>query len=291
MISGATAVAPKSSSIDPKLLQEAADFITTLNATHAAHAVTAGTPTYFHYVMEFVTNRDCPQVDVSAIPEGILLVSRDNWEEAMGPVFGTRNLKHHFDVQQVALEQQQRLQTSGGFLFPAPRPSTDDFKEVTCTCSGDCTATAACSCVLSKKPCNSSCHLHGGLPPSALPSHDQCRNPLNAAIPMSTPLQQAHRGQSGCRCATGCASTRCSCRKANMACTTACHGLSGHDNCTNRTSAPTTSTTIATDAAATKKRGAASGKKERGGSRKRLKGISVGATAPVDGDTDDDEDT
>lgn len=106
MISGGTCAAVTvgnapngmASTIDPKLLHEAAEFVATLNATHAAAAATAGVGTQFRFVMEFVINRDCPQVDVSALPEGILLVIRDNWEEPMGPVFGNRNLHHHVDT-------------------------------------------------------------------------------------------------------------------------------------------------------------------------------------------------
>lgn len=256
MISGATGVAPKSSSVSPQLLQEAAVYVNALNATHAA----SGAPVRIRFAMEFVTNRDCPQVDVNDIPEGILLVSRENWVEAMGPVFGTRNLQHHFDVQQMAKEQQERLQASGGYLFPQPRPSTDDFKETTCPCAGGCAASAACPCMVSKKPCNSSCHFHEGLPQGAAPSHAQCRNPLNATTSVSAPLQQAQRGKLGCRCTTGCASKSCGCRKAGIPCTTACHGFSGHDLCTNRT---------ATTAAKEKKRGAAAGQSEAASKRRK----------------------
>jgi hypothetical protein len=240
MISGATGVAPTSSSVSPKLLQEAADYVAALNATHAA----SNAPVRILFAMEFVTNRDCPEVDVDAIPEGILLVSRENWVDAMGPVFGTRNLQHHVDVQHVAMEQQQQLRASGGFHFPPPRASTDGFKETTCVCGGDCATTADCACVRKKKACHSSCHFHAGLPQSGTPSHSQCKNLLNASAPSSLiPLQHAQRGQSGCSCATGCALKSCGCRKAGVACTTACHGFHGHDLCTNRSARTSTSAT------------------------------------------------
>ncbi len=274
MISGATALPPKLSSVDPKLLKEAAKFVAALNSTHAARPISAmGAPAPFRFVMEFITNRACPQVDVSAIPEGILLVSRDNWEEAMGPVFGTRNLKHHVDVQQTAMEQQQQLQASGGFLFP-PAPFADALEPTTCACVGDCSATAACPCMLGHSPCNSSCHRSSasGLLQASLPSHSQCKNPLNAAIPVSAPLQQAPRGQAGCRCTTGCASVQCGCRKRGLACTTACHGFNGHENCTNRT-APLS----VTEDKKPKKRAAEATEKSE--TRKKAKAAAVASTA------------
>ena len=283
MISGATAVAPKSSSISSKLLQEAAEFVAALNSTHAAAVTVAGASVQFRFVMEFITNRECPQVDVSAIPEGILLVSRDNWEEAMGPVFGTRNLKHHADVQQVAMEQQQKLQASGGFLFPPPRLSTGNFKEATCACVGDCaSAAAACVCMLGNKSCNSS-YLppHGTL---SAPSHSQCKNPLNAAFPVSAPLLQSRRGQPACRCATGCASAACGCR-GKQACTTACHGFSGHENCTNRTT-PASIATAAKTKAKKKKASAAPG----GARKKKAKGAAAAAAAAASATAANDDD-
>ena len=123
VISGTTGVPPQSSSIDPKLLHDAAEFVTTLNSTHAAAAAVSafgGAQLPLRFVMEFIIDRDCPSVNASAVPEGILLVRRDNWEQAMGPVFGARSLKLHTDVQQVAMEQQHQLQASGGFRFADP---------------------------------------------------------------------------------------------------------------------------------------------------------------------------
>src|SRR5687767_5707750 len=76
MISGATGLAPMSSVITPQLLQQGAEFVRALNAAHQLPT----SAVRVHFVMEFVTNRDCPQVDLSALPEGILLVCRENWE-------------------------------------------------------------------------------------------------------------------------------------------------------------------------------------------------------------------
>jgi hypothetical protein len=273
-ISGATGIAPASSNVDRRLLEKAAVFVKALNDTHAAQPAAARP--HVRFVMEFVTNRVCPQIDVKAIPEGILLVSRDNWEEAMGPVFGTRNLQHHVDVQQVAMEQRLQLQASGGFLFPLP-----GFTETTCTCAGDCAvAGSACPCMELLKPCNSSCHVLSSLPPGVPPSHSQCKNPQNAAHPSALiPMQQPLRGQACCGCKTGCSTLSCGCRKRNSACTTACHGMSGHDSCLNRTQ-PAQKVTDK------KKRGAEGGTTRKA---KKAKGATAAATAAA-ADDDDEED-
>jgi hypothetical protein len=214
MISGATGLAPMSSVVTPQLLQQGAEFVRALNSAHQSPT----SAVRVRFVMEFVTNRDCPQVDLSALPEGILLVCRENWEEAMGPVFGTRNLQHHAHVQQAAAEQRQRLQASGGYLFPSRRSDA----EPVCSCGGSCTSAAECACFSSQRSCSSECHsassTSSSFSASSPHSHACCRNPLNSTRVTCAPLGPALPGQSGCKCATGCATAACGCRRAASPC-------------------------------------------------------------------------
>ena len=247
LITGTTGVTPLSSTLDSTLLQSAAVFVQQLNNTHA------GSSPPFRFVMEFLTNRPIRDVDVSGIPEGILLVTSDNWQEAMGPLFATRNLQHHRDVQQVAYEQQRQLRAGGGFQFKT------------------------------QKYCNQECHSNPSAP-SLYANHSHCKNPLNRTNPVPSPLHHPRPGQVGCECVTGCVSRRCVCRTNGLACTTACHGFHGHELCTNR-SVLRTSSTPSIPGPATLKRTAAGMK---GGVRKKTKGTD--ATLPVNHKVDSQDD-
>ena len=241
------------------LLQEGSKFVHELNTTHAAFIKQHPSFPPIHFLMEFITNRACPSVDVNSIPANVLLVCKDNWEEAMGPIFGTRNLQYHQELQSVAEEQSQQLQATGGYVFPA-RIFTEEQKEQICNCSGDCSIATDCRCMQSKSRCNDHCHAGTASSSSSSVSHSHCHNPLNLTSSISItheqPLSHARAGDAACKCTTsGCRTDQCSCRKkGKLACTTACHGMHGHDQCTHRGGQSASASTSTAAAASKKKR-------------------------------------